>query len=59
MRSHRRPMNDVMDHMQKVEGTQVGRGGKLPRPIKWLGYILFGSLFVIILFGWVASLFIN
>lgn len=57
-RSNRRPMNDVMDHMQKVEGTQVGRGGKLPPPIKWIGYILFGSFFFMLLLGWALSVFL-
>ncbi|MBA2174176.1 hypothetical protein H0266_04585 [Halobacillus locisalis] len=54
-RTNRRPMNDVMDHMKKVEGVQMGRGGKLPKPIKWIGYILFGSFFLVMLLGLLIS----
>ncbi|WP_202925686.1 hypothetical protein [Virgibacillus sp. MSP4-1] len=44
--SHHKPFNDAIDHMRRVEGAPVGRGGRLPKPIKFIGYFLFGGMFI-------------
>lgn len=52
----RKPFNDVIDYKQTVEGYAAGRRGKLPKPIKIVGYILFGTFFILILFGLIGKL---
>jgi hypothetical protein len=52
----RKPMNDVIDHKQTVEGYAAGRKGKLPKPIKIIGYILFGSFFFMLLIGLIGNI---
>ncbi|PJK16606.1 hypothetical protein CQS04_05465 [Chryseomicrobium excrementi] len=43
-----KPFNDAMEHLNKIEGYPVSRGGKLPLPIKIIGYFLLaGILFII------------
>lgn len=43
-----KPFNDAMDHLNKIEGYPVSRGGKLPLPIKVIGYFLLaGVLFLV------------
>jgi len=43
-----KPFNDAMDHLNKIEGYPVSRGGKLPLPIKIIGYFLLaGVLFIV------------
>lgn len=43
-----KPFNDAMEHLNKIEGYPVSRGGKLPLPIKVIGYVLLaGVLFII------------
>ncbi len=42
------PFNDAMEHLNKIEGYPVSRGGKLPLPIKVIGYFLLaGVLFLV------------
>ena len=52
----RKPFNDVIDHKQTIEGYPTGRRGKLPKPIKMVGYILFGSFFFMLLFGLIGNM---
>ncbi len=43
-----KPFNDAMEHLNKIEGYPVSRGGKLPLPIKVIGYFLLaGVLFLV------------
>lgn len=43
-----KPFNDAMEHLNKIEGYPVSRGGKLPLPIKIIGYFLLaGILFIV------------
>lgn len=43
-----KPFNDAMEHLNKIEGYPVSRGGKLPLPIKVIGYILLAGIIFII-----------
>lgn len=52
-----KPFNDVMDHLNKVEGYPVRKAKNLPRPIRWIGYFMAGGIVLIIL-GMLANLFI-
>ncbi|RWZ58548.1 hypothetical protein EQV77_06165 [Halobacillus fulvus] len=56
--SHK-PFNDVIAHKQNIEGYPKGRGGKLPLPIKIIGYVLFGSFFLMMLIGVVGNILFN
>ena len=51
-----KPFNDVMDHLNKVEGYPVRKAKNLPRPILWIGYFMAGGIVLIIL-GMLANLF--
>ncbi|WP_165767527.1 hypothetical protein [Tetzosporium hominis] len=43
-----KPFNDAMEHLNKMEGYPVSRGGKLPLPNKVIGYFLLaGVLFLV------------
>lgn len=43
-----KPFNDAMEHLNKIEGYPVSRVGKLPLPIKIIGYFLLaGILFIV------------
>ncbi|WP_058306099.1 hypothetical protein [Gracilibacillus massiliensis] len=53
-----KPFNDVIDHMEKHTGGTFKTGGRLPRPIKIIGYILFGSLLVMFIIGVSLSMFL-
>lgn len=50
-----KPFNDVMDHLNKVEGYPVQKAKNLPRPIRWIGYSMMAGLILIIL-GMVINL---
>ncbi|WP_163580734.1 hypothetical protein [Gracilibacillus saliphilus] len=47
--------NDVIEHNQKVEGAPITRGGRLPLPIKIIGYFLFGGMAIMIVLGMIAN----
>lgn len=51
-----KPFNDVMDHLNKVEGYPVRKAKNLPRPILWIGYFMAVGIVLIIL-GMLANLF--
>jgi len=50
-----KPFNDAIAHKQKIEGFPKTRGGRLPLPIKLIGYLLFGSLLLMLLVGLVGN----
>ncbi|SFJ70453.1 hypothetical protein SAMN04487936_103398 [Halobacillus dabanensis] len=51
MKGTDKPFNDVIAHKQNVEGYPGTSRGKLPLPIKLLGYILFGSFILTVVIG--------
>ncbi|MFK3960021.1 hypothetical protein [Guptibacillus hwajinpoensis] len=50
-----KPFNDAIAHKQNIEGYPKTRGGKLPLPIKVIGFFLFGSLVIMLLIGLVGQ----
>lgn len=52
-----KPFNDAMEHLNKMEGFPISKGGKLPQPIKIIGYFLFGGMILIILLGVFVTIF--
>ncbi|MGP4063228.1 hypothetical protein [Halobacillus sp. H74] len=54
-----KPFNDAIAHKQNIEGYPKASGGKLPLPIKLIGYFLFGSFFLMILIGVVGNFLFN
>jgi len=54
-----KPFNDVMDHMQNIEGHPTTRGGKLPLPIKIIGYFIYVSLGIMLLGALFGNLIFN
>ena len=52
-----KPFNDAMDHLNKIEGYPISKGGNLPLPIKIIGYFMFGGMIKMILFGLILSIF--
>jgi hypothetical protein len=49
--SEKKPINDAMEHMNQIEGypTDVDLK-KLPKPLRYFGYFVFGFFSVTILF---------
>ncbi|MCM3666461.1 amino acid transporter [Mesobacillus subterraneus] len=49
--SDKKPINDAMEHMNQIEGypTDVDLK-KLPKPLRYFGYFVFGFFSVTILF---------
>lgn len=52
-----KPFNDAMEHLNKVEGYPISKGGNLPLPIKIIGYFMFGGITLMILLGLILSIF--
>ncbi|WP_371018909.1 hypothetical protein [Pseudalkalibacillus sp. JSM 102089] len=50
-----KPFNDAIAHKQNIEGLPKTRGGRLPLPIKLIGYFLFGSFILMLLIGLVGN----
>jgi hypothetical protein len=42
------PFNDAIDHFNKIEGNPAHAvstdWSKLPKPIRWIGYFMFGFI---------------
>lgn len=53
------PFNDAMEHMNHIEGYPINKGGKLPLPIKIIGFCLFGGIIMMLLFGVIANFIFN
>ncbi|MFC0522826.1 hypothetical protein ACFFGV_04380 [Pontibacillus salicampi] len=51
-----KPFNDVVDHQQKIEGYPQPSKGKLPLPIRLIGYVLYGGIVLMILFGLLGNI---
>lgn len=53
MDEDKKPFNDVIDHMNKIEGNNSNLGNvdlkKLPSPLKYFGYFVVGFFFISIL----------
>ncbi|SOC41559.1 hypothetical protein [Ureibacillus acetophenoni] len=52
-----KPFNDAMEHLNRVEGYPISKGGNLPLPIKIIGYFMFGGITLMILLGLILSIF--
>ncbi|WP_413363754.1 hypothetical protein [Lysinibacillus sp. 3P01SB] len=52
-----KPFNDAMDHLNKIEGYPIRKGGKLPLPIKIIGYFMFGGIIITLFLGLILSIF--
>ncbi|MGP4038534.1 hypothetical protein ACTWP4_01300 [Gracilibacillus sp. D59] len=50
-----KPFNDVMEHKQNIEGAPTHKGGRLPLPIKIIGYFLFGGMILMGIMAMVAN----
>ena len=50
-----KPFNDAIAHKQNIEGFPKTSGGRLPSPIKVIGYFLFGSFLLMLLIGLVGN----
>ncbi|KGP91274.1 hypothetical protein N780_08785 [Pontibacillus chungwhensis BH030062] len=57
--NHNKPFNDAIAHKQDIEGFPKTRGGKLPLPIKLIGYFLVGGVILMFLFGLIGNFLIN
>ncbi|WP_431801088.1 hypothetical protein [Halobacillus andaensis] len=53
------PFNDAVEHQQKVEGQLKSSEGKLPLPIRLIGYFLFGGIPLMLLFGLLGNFLFN
>lgn len=54
-----KPFNDAMEHINKIEGFPINKGGRLPLPIRLIGYFMFGGIILMILIGLFAIFFFN
>ncbi|SFL44321.1 hypothetical protein SAMN04487943_101577 [Gracilibacillus orientalis] len=50
-----KPFNDVMKHKQNIEGAPTNKGGRLPLPIKIIGYFLFGGMILMGILAMIAN----
>jgi len=54
-----KPFNDAMEHQHKIEGFPINKGGKLPLPIRLIGYFMIGGIILMMLFGLFANFIFN
>lgn len=55
--SDKKPINDAMDHMSKIEGYPTDVDLKrLPKPLRYFGYFMIGFFSLSILFIIIAKL---
>ena len=52
-----KPFNDAVEHLNKIEGYPISKGGNLPLPIKIIGYFMFGGIIITLVFGLFLSIF--
>lgn len=61
MNEDKKPFNDVIDHMDKIEGniSNLSKANldKLPKPLKFFGYFVFGFFAISLLLGIIVPLF--
>lgn len=56
--SEKKPFNDATDHLTKIEGYPVNvEMKKLPKPLRYFGYFVFGFFAISILFIIIMNLF--
>lgn len=48
--------NDVTDHQKKIEGLSFTKSGRLPLPIRIIGYFLTGGILLMTVIAFVANL---
>ncbi|MFD2044746.1 hypothetical protein ACFSTA_07675 [Ornithinibacillus salinisoli] len=53
-----KPFNDAMEHQQNIVGTPLGKKGRLPLPIKLIGYFMVGGSVLFVLIGIILN-FLN
>lgn len=41
-----KPFNDAVEHLNKIEGYPISKGGNLPLLIKIIGYFMFGGIII-------------
>lgn len=51
-----KPFNDAMEHLNKIEGYPIRKVGKLPLPLKIIGYFMFGGIIIILVLGLILSI---
>lgn len=52
-----KPFNDAVEHLNKIEGYPISKGGNLPLLIKIIGYFMFGGIIITLVFGLFLSIF--
>ncbi|MFC4559267.1 hypothetical protein ACFO3D_13795 [Virgibacillus kekensis] len=53
---HEKPFNDAIDHFQKVEGgPSAGMGGRLPLPIRIIGYCILAAIVLLVIGGVIGN----
>ena len=57
LNDEKEPFNDAMDHLNKIEGYPIRKGGNLPLPLKIIGYFMVGGMIIMLVFGLVLSIF--
>jgi hypothetical protein len=56
--SEKKPFNDAVDHLTKIEGYPANvEMKKLPKPLRYFGYFVFGFFSISILFIIIMNLF--
>ncbi|MGP4070780.1 hypothetical protein [Halobacillus sp. B29] len=53
------PFHDAADHQQKIEGYPKPSDGRLPLPIRLIGYFLFGGISLMVLAGLLGNVLFN
>jgi hypothetical protein len=60
MKDENKPFNDVIDHFNKVEGNAANLAKtdikKLPKPLKYFGYLIIGFISLSILLMFILNL---
>ncbi|MFC4408876.1 hypothetical protein ACFOZY_00360 [Chungangia koreensis] len=59
MHEDKKPFNDAIDHMEKIEGNSSNLAdadfNKMPKPIKFVGYFMIGFFSLSLLMGIILS----
>lgn len=54
-----KPFNDVIDHMNKIEGGPINtdtKGSQLPKPIRFIGYFIIVCVVLFVIAGVIGSM---
>lgn len=52
-----KPINDAMEHLNKIEGYPMSKVGNLPFPLKIIGYFMFGGIIIMLVLGLILNIF--